>query len=331
MISIKRFPKTISLLRAGLFSGLVGMLVTCSPNPEPQPAEAVTRFYEKLFQIVEQNSINRREIDWPAYKATVLAKLGAAQTIPETEPAMTLALALLKDNHSYMVVDGKPKLFGGVGCQRSPPQGLPVNLPDIGYIEVTDFLGTELQGKQFAQAIQNNIARFDAPSLKGWIVDLRRNPGGNLYPMIAGLGPLIGEGLCGNFYDIDNKLIATYSYRDGMAFLGQTPVTKVDQPHATIAGNPKVAVLINGVTASSGEGTAIAFSGLPNTRLFGASTCGVSTGGQQYELPFYGYKLTLFQYNMANRTGKVYGKAIAPDEIVSDDQAISKAAEWINR
>jgi len=182
---MSRFTKTTSLLRAGLLSVLVGLLVTCSPNPEPQPAEVVTKFYEKLFQLVEQNSINRREIDWVSYRQKVLAKVGAAQTVPETEPAMTLALALLKDNHSTIDIAGRQSLYGGIGCQRSPPQGLPVNLPDIGYIEVAGFLGTELESKQLAQSIQNNIARYDTPSLKGWIVDLRRNTGGNMYPMLT--------------------------------------------------------------------------------------------------------------------------------------------------
>ncbi len=53
--------KIIPILRTTLLAALVGMLVTCSPNPEPQPTEVVTKFYEKLFQLVEQNSVNRRD------------------------------------------------------------------------------------------------------------------------------------------------------------------------------------------------------------------------------------------------------------------------------
>ncbi len=245
---------------------------------------------------------------------------------------MTLALALLNDNHSTIIVDGRRYLYGGTGCQQSPPQGLPVSLPNIGYVEVTGFQSIdELQSKQFAQAIQNNIARFDGSSLKGWIVDLRRNPGGNMFPMVAGLGPLIGEGVCVNFYDIDRNVTTTASYREGTSYLGQTPIVSVDKPYIPVTKNLKIAVLINGVTASSGEATTLAFVGRPNTRLFGASTCGVSTSNQPYDLPFFGYQLNLTTATLGDRTGKIYGKAITPDEVVSDDQVISKAAEWINR
>lgn len=323
--------KTTSLLRASLLSVLAGMLVTCSPSPEPQPTEAVTKFYEKLFQLVEQNSINRREIDWPAYKAAVLAKVGNAQTVPETEPAMTLALALLKDNHSTIDIVGRQSLYGGTGCQQSPPQGLSVSLPNIGYVEVTGFQGTSAEGKLFAQAIQNNIARLDNPSLKGWIIDLRRNTGGNMWPMIAGLGPLIGEGICGGFYDIDGKLLSSFAYQNGSSMLGEVVQAQVEKPYQLQRKNLKMAVLINGVTGSSGEATTLAFVGRPNTRLFGASTCGISTANTYYDLPFYGYKLNLFTAKMGDRAGKIYGKAITPNEVVSDDQAIGKAAEWINR
>ena len=37
----------------------------------------------------------------------------------------------------------------------------------------------------------------DRPGLIGWIVDLRTDGGGNMWPMMAGLGPILGEGIMG--------------------------------------------------------------------------------------------------------------------------------------
>ncbi|MCY7355905.1 MAG: S41 family peptidase, partial [Rudanella sp.] len=171
----------------------------------------------------------------------------------------------------------------------------------------------------------------DDKNLKGWVVDLRRNLGGNMYPMIAGLGPIIGEGVCGNFYDIDNQVKATYSYQKGASLLNQSVMVEVPKPYRLINETVKVAVLIGGSTASSGEATTLAFVGRSNTRLFGAASCGLSTGNYRYDLPFYGYKLNLFTLKMGDRTGKIYGNEIKPDEATTDDQAIAKAVKWITQ
>jgi carboxyl-terminal processing protease len=316
-----------------LYATLVFFCSTCTTEKvDPEPAEIVKRFFAKLIEIVEQNSINRRQIDWADYKTKVWAKVGSAQTVQESEPAMVLALALLKDNHSSIIVDNKRSLYGGTGCQ-APPALTPFTFaePNIGYVRVDGFNGSDLEGINFARAIQNEIARQDDENLKGWIVDLRRNPGGNMYPMIAGLGPLIGEGICGYFYDIDNKPVASYAYENGRATLNQTILVQVDKPYQLIKSNPKVAVLIGGYTASSGEASALAFAGRPNTRFLGTATCGLSTGNRWYELLFSEYKLNLFTSRMGDRTGKVYGNEIVPDDIVSYEQAIASAINWINK
>ncbi len=313
---------------------LVGTVVfsTCSTKDlNPEPAEPVKAFFTQLIQIVEENSINRRKIDWADYKTKVWAKVGGAQTVPETELAMTLAMALLKDNHSSIIVDGKRSLYGGIGCQ-APPAATPFMFaePNIGYIKVEGFSGSGQEAINFAQAIQNDIGRQDDKNLKGWVVDLRRNSGGNMYPMIAGLGPLIGEGTCGYFFNIDDKPDLLFSYQNGVAMVSGQSLVTIEKPYQLINSKLKIAVLIGNTTASSGEATAIAFIGRLNTRLFGANSCGVTTANTSYNLPFYGYQLNLFTRNMGDRTGKIYGKEIVPDELVADDQAIAKAVQWIN-
>ena len=317
------------LVQVCLLMTLTAVLSTCSVRETaPEPTKPVKNFFTKLIQLAEQNSINRRKIDWTNYKTQVWAKVGGAKTVPETEVAMTLALALLKDNHSSIIVDNKRTLYGGIGCQPSPTP-FTVAEPNIGYVEVKGYDGSGLEAANFAQAIQNDIARQDKSNTKGWIVDLRRNTGGSIHPMIGGLGPLIGEGTCGYFYDIDDKPVGSFAYQNGVVLRNQTPITQIANPYRPIGQDVKVAVLIGGTTASAGEATALAFVGRPNTKLFGAATCGVSTGNTFYDLPFYGYSLNLFTTKMGDRTGKIYGSAILPDEVVSDDQALAKAVSWI--
>jgi C-terminal processing protease CtpA/Prc len=53
----------------------------------------------------------------------------------------------------------------------------------------------------FAGDIQEQIRNQDHQGIAGWIVDLRGNTGGNMWPMLAGVGPILGEGLAGHFIE----------------------------------------------------------------------------------------------------------------------------------
>jgi carboxyl-terminal processing protease len=56
-----------------------------------------------------------------------------------------------------------------------------------------------------SREIKNAIARINEKNIKGWIIDLRINTGGNMYPMIAGLTEFLGEGRVGGFITPTNQ------------------------------------------------------------------------------------------------------------------------------
>jgi carboxyl-terminal processing protease len=69
----------------------------------------------------------------------------------------------------------------------------------IGYLDLPTFGYGPPQDQTYATDAQDAI-RFLAPSAScGWIVDLRRDLGGDFYPMLAGVGPLLGDGQAGSF------------------------------------------------------------------------------------------------------------------------------------
>ena len=78
---------------------------------------------------------------------------------------------------------------------------------NIGYIMVPGFNSANKEiANNFAEKIQNMIKKLDSENnIKGWVVDLRKNTGGNMYPMIAGLGSLVGEGNLGYFVAKNRK------------------------------------------------------------------------------------------------------------------------------
>jgi C-terminal processing protease CtpA/Prc len=49
----------------------------------------------------------------------------------------------------------------------------------------------------YATKVQSVIADLVSKKPCGWIVDLRGNGGGNIWAMLAGVGPILGEGELG--------------------------------------------------------------------------------------------------------------------------------------
>jgi len=149
-----------------------------------------------------------------------------------------------------------------------------------------------------------------------------------MFPMLAGVGPILGEGTAGYFFEPERGFFPEFGYRRGAALAGQTPVTEVAAPYDLLRPGPRVAVITSRRTASSGEAIAVAFRGRPNTRSFGSPTCGVPTANQGFRLSDGGVLLLTTAFD-ADRTRRVYNEPLVPDEIATDEEAAARAVAWI--
>jgi carboxyl-terminal processing protease len=276
-------------------------------------------------------------MDWNDFRKRVFQKAAKARTIPDTYDAIRLALSLLGDKHSYYVTaEGKP-IFNPASPTRStgectPEAAVTFALPDdIAYvrIQITPLTPTA--------AIQEALRKGDRPGIDGWIVDLRNSRGGNMWPAVAGIGSLLGEGTAGFFVDAD-KNATPWGYTNGKAWLGDQTVAQVEEPYKLTAPNARVAVLTDVGVASSGEAIAIGFRGRPNTRSFGTVTCGLSTAVRQFPLTRGGQGLPFSQTAriavvtsvMADRSKATYGGVVTPDEVVTErTEVVPRAVKWL--
>lgn len=300
-----------------------------SPSPSPSTGQTPQAYLEGLIGVMETNSINRFTIDWSAFRSRVMAEGAAAQTIPETFPAIRTAIALLNDNHSfYIPASGGSIISASSRACAAPVAATPTVPAGIGYVRVGAFGGTSAEGIAFADGIQSTIRAADRDGLDGWIVDLRGNGGGNMWPMIAGLGPILGDALLGYFLMPVGQPVP-WGYRDGGSWLGALTIQRVTTSYALRQPAPRVAVLIDTRVASSGEATAIAFKARDGSRFFGTPTCGLSTANQNYDLND-GARLLLTVGVMADRSRNRYGESVVPDEVLSDpDAAVARAIAWL--
>jgi carboxyl-terminal processing protease len=310
---------------------IITLLVVVFGCQDDAPSPAIA-YLNNLVDVMEANSINRKTIDWPEFRKEVIAAAGNAHSIGETSAAIGVALTRLGDNHSFVkTASGQYITRSTLKCTDSPIS--PVSPPDnIGYVRISGFLGDGTESRTFAQTIQDQIKAKDKPDLIGWIVDLRGNRGGNMWPMLAGIGPILGTETCGYFIDPDNNTVSWAYFADGSSrYDGYVAVSIATPPYSLFSPPGKVAVLTDNLTSSSGEAIAIAFIGKANTRSFGKSTCGLSTATSPFNLSD-GSQLYLTVSFMADRFQNKFGYAVVPDESTATNlDAFQAAIDWINQ
>ena len=312
-----------------LYPFLILSLVSCSDDEPPSISPGAMDYLYEVMDLMQRNSINKKTIDWADFKSKVFAKVAGAQTIADTYPGITEALRLLGDNHSIFTKPNGDVIY--IRTIQCNPQAIvkPPMPQHIGYVKVNSFVGPSNDDAAiaFAKEIQNQIKSQDNPNIKGWIVDLRSNQGGNMWPMLAGIGPILGEGVAGYFIDPDGNQ-ESWSYLDGASKITNAIVTQLNNPYEVIVANPKVAVLLDNGVASSGEVIAICFIGRENTKSFGSPTCGLSTANQSFPLSD-GSSLNLTVAHLADRNKNTFGNAILPDQASTNEKIIQDAITWI--
>ena len=324
----------ILLLGVSLLGGCGGETGT-GPPPEAQMSATARNYLNAALDIMQSHSINRYKINWPTFRERAFGEAGPAQTTADTYNAIRFALRELGDNHSlFRPPGGQAQNVVGPSLLVRAPSAKHLG-EDMGYVAVSAFSGGGDEANALAINYHRMIEGVDTLGVCGWVVDLRGNTGGNMWPMVAGVGPIVGEGVLGFFVDPDS-VVNTWTYQDGSSRVDGVVVTQVSDPYGLIARNPPVAVLTDSLTASSGEATTIAFRGRPDSRSFGGSTWGVSTANRGFPLSD-GATIILTVSTMADRTGRLYGEKVVPDEPVqggktgdpATDLPLAAAMDWL--
>ena len=302
------------------------------------------RYLDYALALMETHSIHRYEIDWVDFTDSTYAEAGNAKTEAETYDAIRSALERLGDNHSFFQPPpSTPALtaaWTGAGARPSPPvlAEPSAELLDgaTGYIDVPAFFGGGPDGDAHATLYHGLIEEVDEAGACRWVVDLRGNTGGNMWPMLAGLGPILDAPDIGSFVDPDSKVYQWFYESGDAGVVGLDVYASVEVPYAASRADAPVAVLTDAVTASSGEAVAVAFRGRPQSRSFGQATYGIPTANLSFQLSDGAVIFITFAWT-ADRTGVVYGTPVTPDESVAGektgdagtDAALAAALAWL--
>jgi C-terminal processing protease CtpA/Prc len=246
------------------------------------------------------------------------------------------------DNHSFLMSPADVKGFGVGDIMGKGRQVETEYLGDgIGYIAMPGFatLNDSIRDA-FASNTQKLIKKIDAENkICGWIVDLRYDDGGSCGPMVAGLGPILGEGMFDMNISVKNDTSYSY-YKNGSVYGVEKgkiiPESSVNvlKPYKLKNEKLPVAVLIGPRCGSSGECAVAAFIGRKDTKLFGKPTAGFTKGNSDYTLAD-GSMLFIASTVQSDRNGKKYPDRIFPDVEVGepanskDDVTLNRAKQWL--
>jgi hypothetical protein len=317
-------------------------LTVVATDSWPPAAPVAVRYVESALALMREHSLRRREIDWPELRRRALEHARGAKTAADAHVAVRFAARELGDRHSYLQsasvtrdLERSAVSNARTGAARAAPEGR--RLGGLAYLRVPGFAGgSPAEQVEFAEELRSLVQLHDAEAPCGWVVDLRPNSGGNLWPMLAGLGPLLGEGeLAASVYP-DGRRVAVW-HRDGQAGFGDYTQLRVRAPYRLRATVP-VAVLLGPGTASSAEVLAVAFRSRPATRSFGAPTRGLSAGNRTFPLAD-GAALVLTVAATSDPAGEVLMGPLVPDVRVpaggadgtapAADAALEAATGWL--
>ena len=293
----------------------------------------------EINKIIKNNSLYVDSLNWNYINVEIQNITANVKTREDLKSVYSFYLRQLRkagDFHSNIYTQELIKNF------QSKPQSSKIiakqvsgkYLGDgIGYIKVPACLFFDAEkNREFTKQIQSTIKKIDEENtIKSWVVDLRENDGGDASPMLAGLNCLIEDGIVAYGISPFHKREVVWSSLNGKIKSGKTNYKFDNYKVRTI--NSKFAILIDSVTASSGEIAAISFSGLENAKLFGQPSAGY-TSSNSTVLISNGDMILIADSYVADRNHKKYTQKIIPDIITNltnskTDDTLEKAINWL--
>jgi carboxyl-terminal processing protease len=298
---------------------------------------------DEAFVFMQKNYYRKNAVEWDSLIATAKRRLTSSGDCNETYDIISWCFKELNETHSFIMPPNKAAVYNYDTASLRQKPSIEDLVGDIkgeiledgiAYLTVPWVSTTDSAiCMAVADSLQHIISSLDEKDPKGWIIDLRKNTGGNCWPMLAGIGPLLGDGVCGYFVSAREKIPIIYS--DGAAFQGKYIRCRASKGYKIKSDKKSIIVLTGRRTVSSGEIIALAFKGKEQVYFYGEPTAGYTTANATYTLSD-NSMLVLTVCMEADRTGKICEGSIIPDETITTgshagtmDPAKSAAIMWL--
>lgn len=317
-------------------------------------SDSIHFFYDQLFEQLEANYLYKHDVDWEGIKPYIKKEALKAATFEVALELCPTVFDTIKGDHVILFTENN--MYKGTLervltkedfhpsflqlMEKQPSFEVKVLEDNYGYVFIPGMLmldATKQELEERAQLIYDAILDANEDrDIKGWIIDLRYNIGGNANVMIAGLYHLLGDNTTYLFLDVDKNLKTWTGFDQGTFYHNNEVMieTKIrSKPNTEVP----VALITSVTTASAGEDVVLAFRGRKNIVVVGEESYGYTTANDLFDLPF-GNTIAITLSYATDRTAK-YTKTIVPDiaivkeanfEDLTKDKNIMEAIKFIN-
>jgi carboxyl-terminal processing protease len=308
---------------------------------------------DSIYSFIKRNSIHRNDVNWADIDKGFEIKLSLARTDIDSIKSFIYVFEQLKDFHSTITYNGRqfsnyPEFDDSTLKYLMPL----VNLSNqrtgsfIAKILPQNLLYLQVPGVQawgdnvtvYAQNLSDTLCKYISAAIRGIVLDLRLNDGGQFTSMASGLSLLLGENHIGGGVNIELKQTKKFTIKKNNLWINKNQMTAVIPKKNINLSKLPVAILIGPNTRSAGSILAISFKGRQNTILIGDATANGYTTGNDY----FSYGSILF-LNLStsfsiDRNKKVYKLSVPPDIFIrgeddfnnaENDKKVKVAMKWL--
>ncbi len=309
---------------------------------------------DSLYAFIKSNSVLRTTVNWKEIDITFNEQINEAQSLHDTMKSFVSVLERLNDVHSQIYLNSQfyghyPNFADSILTWLKPLNDKAISqtnkihsellLNSVGYIRVPSFqVFDQNQINNFAQSLSDSVIKLSGKCKEGYIIDLRLNGGGNIYPMLSGLSLFLGNKTIGYETDVHDSIVRSWKIENGNFVIGGYQTSEIKTKQNVKFQSLPVVVLIGPVTKSSGSMTAIAFKGRPNTVFVGEPTADGYTTSNGY-FHFASNLILNFATNyVADRNINIYKSTVNPDILITqgdnfdnliEDKKIIFAIKWL--
>ncbi len=306
-------------------------------------SKEVTSLIDSCIAILKANALNRDSVNWNIVEKEIHKEITGVTKLDELQNPISHLFEAVNDHHGGLQY--KDKFFSWKmvyppaddSIKKEFKKGVSIKTEllknNTGYLLIPSI--NKEQRDAAVRQLNDSLCYLLKNGIKGLIIDLRLNTGGDVHPMTLGLQQLLGEVKLGTLVQKEGR---SESFLKDNAYYNDTAIILKFLPACNIDASTLPVVFLTGfATASSAEFLILSFKGRRNTISLGTPTMGMvtSVGGiwiNDDALLYFagGY--------FEDREGKTYKTALQPDiyldavnkyNDVPNDPKVMAAMAWL--
>ncbi|GAB2831964.1 S41 family peptidase [Ferruginibacter profundus] len=313
--------------------------------------DSVKLVLDSSISLLQQYALHAKTTNWPVVKQNAYAKAAHAKTWSQLDSSISYLFQSVNDHHGWLSA-GDAELRWQIKTGFKFSEAVKNEMAkgnrfvkkmltgNIGYLRVPGMMLDTSQYNKKAQQLADSLCSLENSGATKIIIDLRLNGGGTMFPMIAGLSPLLGNGKFIGGADSEGAVESMSVLENGKFYSEDGGAARVINNCHRLSPATTVVILTSNLTGSAGECVAVAFKGRKHTRFIGETTAGFTIGNNGHWIIEGKAGIVIAESAIVDRNKKIYYYNVQPDEMIwggdnfdnyLQDKKIQAALKWLKK